>query len=38
MGRVEQAWMDLAKLKMKGNQVNEYIAKFENLLRKSNIL
>jgi hypothetical protein len=29
--------MDLAKLEMEGNQVNKYIAKFENLLRKSNI-
>jgi hypothetical protein len=29
--------MDLAKLEMEGNQVNEYIAKFKNLLRKSDI-
>jgi hypothetical protein len=32
MGRVKQAQMDLAKLEMEGNQVDEYIAKFENLL------
>jgi hypothetical protein len=37
MGRVKQAQMDLAKLEMEGNQVNEYIAKFENLLHKSDI-
>jgi hypothetical protein len=37
MGQVEQARMDLAKLEMEGNQVNEYIAKFENLLCKSDI-
>jgi hypothetical protein len=36
-GQVEQAQMDLAKLEMEGNQVDEYIAKFENLLRKSDI-
>jgi uncharacterized pyridoxal phosphate-containing UPF0001 family protein len=29
--------MELARLEMEGNQVDEYIAKFENLLRKSDI-
>jgi hypothetical protein len=37
MGQMEQARMDLAKLKMEGNQVDEYIAKFENLLQKADI-
>jgi hypothetical protein len=37
MGRVEQARMNLAKLEMEGNQVDEYIAKFENLLHKADI-
>ncbi len=36
-GKVEQAWMELAKLEMKGNQVDNYIVKFENLLWKSDI-
>jgi hypothetical protein len=36
-GRVKQARMDLAKLEMEGNQIDEYIAKFENLLCKSDI-
>jgi hypothetical protein len=35
--RVEQARMDLAKLEMEGNNINDYIAKFENLLRKADI-
>jgi hypothetical protein len=29
--------MDLAKLKMEGNNIDDYIAKFENLLRKADI-
>jgi hypothetical protein len=29
--------MGLAKLEMEGNQVDEYIAKFKNLLCKSDI-
>ena len=37
MGKVEQAQIELAKLKMEGNQVDDYIAKFENLLQKSDI-
>jgi hypothetical protein len=36
-GRVEQARMDLGKLEMESNQIDEYIAKFENLLKKSEI-
>jgi hypothetical protein len=36
-GRVEQARMDLGKLKMESDQIDEYIAKFENLLKKSEI-
>ena len=36
-GRVEQARTELAKLEMEGNQIDEYIAKFENLLRKADI-
>jgi len=36
-GRVEQARMELAKLEMEGNLIDEYIAKFENLLRKADI-
>ena len=31
-GKVEQAQMELAKLEMEGNQVDNYIVKFENLL------
>jgi hypothetical protein len=37
IGRVKQAWIDLAKLEMEGNQVDKYIAKFENLFCKSDI-
>jgi hypothetical protein len=37
MRRVEQARMDLGKLEMESDQINEYIAKFENLLKKSEI-
>jgi hypothetical protein len=29
--------MDLAKLEMEGNNINDYIAKFENLLHKADI-
>jgi hypothetical protein len=29
--------MDLARLEMEGNHIDEYIAKFENLLRKADI-
>ena len=36
-GRIEQAKIDLNKLEMVGDQIDEYIAKFENLLRKANI-
>jgi len=36
-GKVEQARMQLAKLEMDGNLIDEYIAKFENLLRKAEI-
>ena len=34
---MEQAWIELASLEMKGDDINEYIAKFENLLRKGEI-
>ena len=34
---VEQARTDLNKLEMAGEQIDEYIAKFENLLRKADI-
>jgi hypothetical protein len=36
-GWVEQARMDLAKLEMEGNNIDDYIAKFENLLCKADI-
>jgi hypothetical protein len=36
-GKVEQAKADLARLEMTGDQIDEYIAKFENLLRKADI-
>jgi Retrotransposon gag protein len=36
-GKVEQARMDLDKLEIEGNLINEYIAKFENLLHKAEI-
>jgi hypothetical protein len=36
-GRIKQAKMDLAKLEMARDQIDEYIAKFENLLRKAEI-
>ena len=36
-GRVEQARTELAKLEMEGDQIDEYIAKFENLLCKADI-
>jgi hypothetical protein len=29
--------MDLAKLEMEGNNIDDYIAKFENLLHKADI-
>jgi hypothetical protein len=29
--------MDLAKLEMEGNNIDDYIAKFENLLQKADI-
>jgi hypothetical protein len=29
--------MDLVKLEMEGNNIDDYIAKFENLLRKADI-
>ena len=32
-GRIEQACSDLGRLEMGGDQVDEYIAKFENLLK-----
>jgi hypothetical protein len=35
--RVEQARMDLAKLEMEGNNIDDYIAKFKNLLHKADI-
>ena len=34
---IEQARTDLNKLEMAGEQIDEYIAKFENLLRKADI-
>ena|ERR1700691_3297091 len=36
-GKVEQARIDLANLEMKGDNIDEYVAKFENLLRKGEI-
>jgi hypothetical protein len=36
-GRVEQARADLAKLEMAGDQIDEYIAKYENLLKRAEI-
>ena len=36
-GRVEQAHTDLDKLEMEGNLINEYITKFENLLKQGKI-
>ena len=34
---MEQAWIELAGLEMKGDDIDEYIAKFKNLLRKGEI-
>ena len=36
-GRVEQARTELDRLEMEGNLIDEYIAKFENLLKRGNI-
>jgi Retrotransposon gag protein len=36
-GRIEQARMDLGKLEMEGDQIDEYIARFETLLDKAEI-
>ena len=36
-GKVEQARFDLLALEMDGDQIDEYIAKFENLLKKAEI-
>jgi hypothetical protein len=36
-GKVEQARINLANLEMKGDNIDEYIAKFKNLLRKGEI-
>ena len=36
-GKIKQARIELAKLKMKEDNINKYIAKFENLLRKGEI-
>jgi hypothetical protein len=36
-GKVEQARIELNKLEMDGNLIDDYIAKFENLLRKAEI-
>jgi hypothetical protein len=36
-GRVEQARIELNKLEMDSNMIDDYIAKFENLLRKAEI-
>jgi Retrotransposon gag protein len=36
-GRIEQARSDLGRLEMSGDQIDEYIAKFENLLKRAEI-
>jgi hypothetical protein len=36
-GRVEQARIELDKLKMEGDLINEYIAKYKTLLKKADI-
>ena len=36
-GRIEQARSDLGRLEMGGDQIDEYIAKFENLLKRAEI-
>jgi Retrotransposon gag protein/Zinc knuckle len=36
-GQIEQAKTDLARLEMEGDDIDNYIAKFENLLRKAAI-
>ena len=35
--KVEEAWVELDKLKMEGNLIDEYIAWFESLLKKAEI-
>jgi hypothetical protein len=36
-GRIEQARIELGKLEMEGDLIDEYVAKFENLLKKAEI-